>query len=362
MSCFSTSIINWYSQNKRDLPWRHTRSPYKIWVSEIMLQQTRVDQGIGYYNRFIAAFPTVHDLANAPLDDILKLWQGLGYYSRARNMHVTAKCIVKEYDGNFPTAYSGLIKLKGIGDYTASAIAAFAFKVPIAAVDGNVYRIFSRYYGIFTPIDTTQGKKELNAIAQEMVDKLQPDIYNQAIMDFGALMCSPKKPRCYDCPLMESCYAFRNGCVDQLPAKSKKITQRIRYFSYIMIKQGKFTYVHKRQGKDIWHSLYDFPMVETVKEMEPEAIVKSKEWKILFGRARVNILHISDLTKYPLSHQLLMTRFYIVELPSSTYLPQGDFIKIKIADLDQYSTPILIDSYMAAEPTKKYFRGKQADK
>jgi A/G-specific adenine glycosylase len=323
-----------------------------------MLQQTRVDQGIGYYSRFISAFPTVQDLASAPLDNVLKLWQGLGYYSRARNLHVTAKCVVDEYNGSFPTSYEGLIKLKGVGDYTASAIAAFAFRQPIAAVDGNVYRIFSRYYGVFTAIDTTRGKKELSAIAQEMVDDLQPDIYNQAIMDFGALMCSPKKPQCYDCPLIESCYAFRNGCVDRLPAKSKKIVQRTRYFSYLMIKQGKYTYIRKRQGKDIWHSLYDFPMIEAEKELMPVAITSTKEWKELFGRAKATILHVSDLVKYPLSHQKLMTRFYIVELSSAAYLPQGDFIKIRIADLDQYSTPVLIDSYMAAEAAEKYFTGR----
>jgi A/G-specific adenine glycosylase len=320
-----------------------------------MLQQTRVDQGIGYYNRFIAIFPTVYDLANAPLDNVLKLWQGLGYYNRACNLHVAAKGVVSELGGKFPTSCGELIKLKGVGDYTASAIAAFAFKIPIAAVDGNVYRIFSRYYGVFTPIDTTQGKKELNALAQEMVDKSQPDVYNQAIMDFGALMCSPKKPQCYDCPLLESCYAFRNGCVDRLPAKSKKIVQRTRYFSYLMIKQGKYTYIHKRQGKDIWHSLYDFPMIETAKEVKPVTIVKSKEWKELFGKTKVNILHMSDLTKYPLSHQILMTRFYIVELGSAAYLPNGDFIKIKIDELAQYSTPILINNYMAAEAAEKYF-------
>lgn len=357
MNCFSTFIIGWYTQNKRDLPWRHTKNPYKIWVSEVMLQQTRVAQGVGYYRRFISSFPTIQDLASAPLDDVLKLWQGLGYYSRARNLHETAKYVVNELGGKFPQSYEKLIKLKGIGDYTASAIAAFAFRQPVAAVDGNVYRIFSRYYGIYTPIDTTQGKKELNALAQEMVDRQQPDIYNQAIMDFGALMCSPKKPKCYDCPVIESCYAFRNGCVDQLPAKSKKVVQRIRYFSYLMIKQGKYTYIRKRQAKDIWHSLYDFPMIETEKDVKPENIVKEKEWKSLFNKARVNILHVSELTKYPLSHQVLMTRFYIVELGSSTYLPQGDFIKIKIEELDRYSTPILIDSYMAAEAAGKYFVG-----
>lgn len=362
MSNFSAGIISWYDLNKRDLPWRHTQDPYKIWVSEVMLQQTRVAQGIGYYNRFTAAFQTVQDLASAPLDDILKLWQGLGYYSRARNMHETAKYIVEELRGDFPKTYEGLIKLKGVGDYTASAITAFAFKQPIAAVDGNVYRIFSRYFGVFTPIDTTEGKKELHAIAQDMVDKTQPNTYNQAIMDFGAMMCSPKKPQCYDCPLLESCYAFRNGYVDQLPAKSKKIVQRIRYFSYIMIKQGGFTYIRKRQEKDIWHSLYDFPMIESKELLEPEAIVKSKEWKGLFGRAKVNILHVSELTKYPLSHQLLFTRFYIVELASSTYLPQGDYIKIKIDKLSQYSTPILIDSYMAAEAAEKYFTDKRINK
>lgn len=358
MNFFSEIIISWYAQNKRDLPWRKTQDPYKIWISEIMLQQTRVIQGLTYYLQFVSALPTVKDLANASLDDVLKLWQGLGYYSRARNLHETAKYIVNELDGRFPQSYNGLIKLKGIGDYTASAIAAFAFKQPIAAVDGNVYRIFSRYYGIFLPIDTAQGKKELNAIAQKMVHRTKPDIYNQAIMDFGALVCSPKKPECYKCPILESCYAFRNGVVNRLPVKSKKIVQRVRYLSYIIIRQGKYTYIHKRQGRDIWHSLYDFPVIETAMEVKPDAIAKLKEWEELFGKAKVNILHISALTKYPLSHQLLMTRFYIVELNNSVYLPLDGFIKIKIADLGQYSTSTLIDSYMAAEPVEKYFTGR----
>lgn len=355
MSNFSASIISWYKLNKRELPWRETTDPYKIWISEVMLQQTRVAQGLGYYLRFTEAFPTVYDLANASQDEVLKLWQGLGYYSRGRNLHQTAQQIVKEHNGLLPNTYDGLMKLKGVGDYTASAIAAFAFKQPIAAVDGNVYRIFSRYFGVFTPIDTTQGKKELHTLAQEMVDPNRPDTYNQAIMDFGALMCTPKKAQCYSCPLLDSCYAFRNSCVDQLPSKSKKVKQRIRYFSYIMVKQGSYTYIRKRKENDIWHSLYEFPMLETPKDIAPQNISKTKGWKALFGGSKLNILHISELSKYPLSHQQLMVRFYIAEPKNSDFTLGKDYIKIPIDEVHQYSIPRLIDAYMVAEPTEKYF-------
>ncbi len=355
---FSEAIISWYQHNKRELPWRETTDPYKIWVSEIILQQTRVAQGYSYYLRFTTAFPTVKALAEASLDDVLKQWQGLGYYSRARNMHQTAKFIVAGCKGKFPQSYEELMKLKGIGDYTASAIATFAFKVPIAAVDGNVYRIFSRYLGISTPIDTTQGKKEIHAIAQEMVDKDRPDIYNQAIMDFGATVCSPKKPLCYECPVFESCYAFRNSCVNKLPAKSKKIKVRTRYFSYFLIKYGDFTYIKKRQNDDIWHSLYEFPLIETSEEQNPDDIRKTEGWKQLFGRATANILSVSPLIKYPLSHQSLMVRFYIVELQSISYLLRNSYTKVRIDGVSDYSTPRLIDSYMVAEATEKYFTTK----
>jgi len=343
---FSFLIIEWYSVHKRDLPWRNTRNPYKIWISEIILQQTRVAQGMGYYHRFIAAFPTIQALATASLDEVLKLWQGLGYYSRARNLHETAKHIVTQLDGKFPESYKELIKLKGIGDYTASAIVSFAFKVPVAAVDGNVYRVLSRYYGIFTPIDSTKGKKELNTLAQAMVDKLQPDTFNQAMMDFGALMCTPQKPVCNECPLHESCYAFRYDCISQLPVKSKKTAQSTRYFSYILIKQGKYTYIHKRQAKDIWHSLYEFPLIETMEEVKPEDLPQTKQWQELFGNEKITITHISPLNKHVLSHQLIMNRFYVVELDNKQYKPQVDFIKIKMADFNKYSTPKMIENFI----------------
>lgn len=358
MNNFTKAIIQWYTHNKRDLPWRETSDPYKIWISEVILQQTRVVQGLGYYLRFTSAFPTVIALANAPLDDVLKLWQGLGYYSRARNLHQTAKQIVEIYDGKIPSTYSELIKLKGIGDYTASAIAAFAFKVPIAAVDGNVFRIFSRYYGIDTPIDTTQGRKTLHAIAQEMVDRSRPDVYNQAIMDFGSLMCSPQKPDCFNCPVLESCQAFRSGTVDLLPAKSKKIKVRTRYFSYILIRHGSYTYLHQRQDKDIWHSLYEFPLIESDKELSVEELLKTAEWNELVGNAEVSILNVSPIVKHPLSHQNLLVRFYIVEVQKVSYSLSMNYKKVPINEVDSYSTPRVIDSYMAAEPAERYFTGK----
>src|ERR1043165_6651460 len=259
MKHFSGKIMTWYEQNKRDLPWRNTRDPYLIWLSEVILQQTRVDQGMAYYHKFAEAFPTVKDLAKADSDKVMKLWQGLGYYSRARNLHAAAKMVAGKYKGVFPASYEGIKELKGVGDYTAAAIASFAFKLPHAVVDGNVYRVLSRVFGIETPIDSTQGKKEFNKLANELLDISNPADHNQAVMEFGSQFCKPVNPDCKSCFFNTKCFAFKHSKVPELPVKSKKTKVRSRYLNYFIIvdKNGSI-FVHKRQKKDIWEGLYEF--------------------------------------------------------------------------------------------------------
>jgi A/G-specific adenine glycosylase len=355
LSSSSDTLIDWYQSNKRDLPWRKTRDPYAIWVSEVILQQTRVAQGLAYYHRFLENFPTVQSLAAAPLDAVMKVWQGLGYYTRARNMHVAAEQVVKEHKGKFPYTYEGLRSLRGVGDYTASAIGAFAFDIPRPAVDGNVYRIMARMFGVFTPIDTPAGQRELYDLSMEVLDKKRPALFNQAIMDFGGTLCTPKNPACGNCPFVDSCYAFRNACIDQLPTKSKKVKVRDRYFTYLMVRYKDFTFIHQRGEKDIWHSLYEFPLIETVKPATLKMLKKTPEWKDWFDKEKLTVLHVSEAMKHMLSHQRLYAQFYILEAKRLPYMLAQNFLQVKIDSVSGYSTPRLIDSYMAAEPVEKYF-------
>ncbi|CAM3979070.1 A/G-specific adenine glycosylase [Flavobacterium weaverense] len=264
---FSNLLIKWYLQNKRDLPWRNTTDPYPIWLSEIMLQQTRVAQGMPYFLSFTTAFPTVFDLATASEEQVLKLWQGLGYYSRARNLHKTAQYIASDLNGIFPDNYNELLKLKGVGEYTAAAIASFSYNEVVPVVDGNVFRVLSRYFDIETDITQASAKKEFAALAFELMPKDNPAIFNQAIMEFGALQCVPKSPNCTICVFNESCAALQKKKVDQLPVKSKKIKVRNRYFNYIVASdESENTIIHKRIAKGIWHNLYEFPLLETDQE------------------------------------------------------------------------------------------------
>ncbi len=352
---FSNDLIEWYHPNKRDLPWRDTRNPYHIWISEIILQQTRVNQGLGYYLRFIETFPTIVQLANAPLDAVLKVWQGLGYYTRARNIHQTAKFVVTELGGVMPNSYAELIKLRGIGDYTAAAIAAFAFDEPVAAIDGNVYRIYSRVFGIYAPIDKGDGKKMLRKIAHDELDKNQPATFNQAIMDLGGQVCLPKNPLCESCPVSSMCYAFRNREVDNLPAKAGKTKVRDRYFYYLLIRLGEFTYIRQRNAKDIWHSLFEFPLIERSTPLSIEEVFLTEEWLDICGSGKVEITYVSDEVKHLLSHQRLFTRFFVIEMSSSSYLLQKNFMKVPVNGMAHLSTPRLIERFLAAEPAVKYF-------
>jgi len=261
---FTKSLTQWYLQNKRDLPWRNTVDPYPIWLSEIILQQTRVAQGTPYFLSFLNAFPTVFDLANANEEQVLKLWQGLGYYSRARNLHKTAQFVAQELSGVFPPTYKDLLKLKGVGEYTAAAIASFSYNEAVPVVDGNVFRVLSRYFDVETDIAVASAKKEFAALAFELMPKDNPALFNQAIMEFGALQCVPKSPNCGICIFNESCAALQKKKVDQLPVNNKKLKVRNRYFNYLVVSdENENTIIQKRTAKGIWHNLYEFPLIET---------------------------------------------------------------------------------------------------
>ena len=261
-SVFAKNLLRWYPLNKRDLPWRNTKDPYIIWLSEIILQQTRVAQGLPYFERFLSSYPTVGDLAAAPIEEVMRLWQGLGYYSRARNLHACARDVAYNKGGNFPTTYQDLLQLKGVGSYTAAAIASFAFGERVAVVDGNVFRVLSRYFGLEVDIGSTKGKKAFEALANEVISHSDPDEYNQAIMEFGSLQCTPKKPLCEDCPLASSCFAYKHNMVSQLPVKEKKTKISRRAFLYFHVNCGDEILVKERGPNDIWQGLVDFPLEE----------------------------------------------------------------------------------------------------
>ncbi len=334
---FSEKILFWYANNKRDLPWRSTHNPYNIWLSEIMLQQTRVAQGIPYYLKFVEHFPTVYDLASASEEKVLKLWQGLGYYSRARNLHATAKNIVTNYNGQFPNTYKELLKLKGVGDYTASAIASISFKEPEPVVDGNVYRVLSRYFGIAIPINSTEGIKYFKKIAYKVMSAIDIRDYNQGIMEFGAIQCTPKSPNCNNCPLNDSCVALKDNMVVELPIKVKKVKVKNRYFNYVVVVDvDEHTLIQQRTGKGIWQNLFEFPLIETTKEIDIE------ELKEHIGDI-VSLDSVSNMYQYnenkivhKLSHQHLHTKFWFVKTKSK--LKNG----VPLKSLSKYPVPVLI--------------------
>lgn len=340
---FSKLLLAWYQQNKRDLPWRHETDAYKIWLSEIILQQTQVVQGLSYYQKFVKHFPTVKHLAKAPEDEVLKLWQGLGYYSRARNLHNAAKHIVEKHKGKFPTTYEEIRALKGVGDYTAAAIASFAYGQPYAVVDGNVYRVLSRVFGIGTPIDTTEGKKQFQQLANELLYKKDPGQYNQAIMEFGAMYCKPANPDCESCIFSSSCEAKAKKSVARLPVKEKKTAIKKRYFNYLVcIDKNKNIRVNKRLDKDIWQGLYEFDLIETTQETEWEKLMQQKEMKRIIGKAGT-LTHTSELYKHVLSHQHLYARFYILKLNNRF---ESDETVINSKNWQKLAFPRLIDKFI----------------
>ena len=337
MDRFSTLIREWYRQNSRNLPWRNTKNPYCIWLSEIILQQTRVQNGLVYYLKFIKRFPTIYELAIADEDEVLNLWQGLGYYSRARNLHAAAKTIVEDFNGVFPSTYESIISLKGVGDYTASAVSSFAFNLPEAVVDGNVYRLLARYLGIYTPIDSGQGKKEFKKVASILLDKENPAEHNQAIMEVGALICKPKKPNCLACPLNSSCIAFQKSTFLELPVKEKKMKVRDRFFHYLIIQYNNHVFVKKRGPGDIWQGLYDFPVIEELKISKKPILNKEFE--------NLKLLKEDGFFKHLLSHQKIHARFWICETLDNDELSK-DYELLNVNELSLYPMPQLLIRYL----------------
>jgi A/G-specific adenine glycosylase len=342
---FSNLLIKWYLQNKRDLPWRSTTNPYPIWLSEIMLQQTRVAQGTPYFSAFTAAFPTVFDLAAASEEQVLKLWQGLGYYSRARNLHKTAQYVASELSGVFPPTYNELLKLKGVGEYTAAAIASFSYGEAVPVVDGNVFRVLSRYFDVETDIALASTKKEFAALAFELMPKDNPATFNQAIMEFGALQCVPKSPNCSICIFNESCAALQKKKVDQLPVKSKKVKVRNRYFNYLVVAdENENTVIQKRTAKGIWHNLYEFPLIETDKEEEFDHVAEQIQKDFYTDDEVVSIMACNEKSiVHKLSHQHLHIKFWKVNVKGN--VANG----IDSETLKSFPFPIVIHNFIEKE-------------
>jgi len=334
----NSELLNWYKSVKRDLPWRETKNPYKIWMSEIILQQTRVNQGLPYYERFIAAFPKVEDLSNAKEDEVLKLWEGLGYYSRARNLHFTAKLVANEFGGIFPNTYKGLLELKGVGPYTAAAIGSISFGLPVAAVDGNVYRVLSRYFGIMGSIDETATKKKITELANKILAKKDAGNHNQAMMELGATVCSPISPNCEECPLNVSCNAFEQNLQTQLPVRSKKTKVRDRFFYYSVLLSNNEVLVSRRGSGDIWQGLYEFPLLETASRLKDSEIIEQLSLK-----TNDVIMNVSQEFKHILSHQRIFAKFVLLKSGS---FEGSNFMKVKVEKLKEFAFPRLINRYL----------------
>lgn len=340
---FTINLLKWHhSENNRQMPWKGEKDPYRIWISEIILQQTRVDQGWTYYENFIGKFPDVHALANASDEEVYKSWEGLGYYSRCRNLLVTARTICDSYKGVFPSTYQKIISLKGIGPYTAAAISSFAFNEKQAVVDGNVQRVLARYLGIFAEVDTSAGKKLFADAANKLIDPSSPGIYNQAIMDFGAEICRPRNPLCTSCPLRSDCYAFNNNVVHQLPIKKKQAAVKERWFYYFMIEYGDAVYVRKREAKDIWQNLHEFVVFESQSEDDSAATSFLNQ---LLQHQTFIITSKSIILSQKLTHQRIKGRFLRVQLkqPAETL---SNYKLVKKINLNEYAFPRFINAYL----------------
>lgn len=347
---FSQSLIKWYHHNKRQLPWRETNDPYKIWLSEVIFQQTRIEQGLEYYLKFIERFPTVQHLANASEDEVLKLWQGLGYYSRARNLHAAAKTIIKKFDGRFPDNYSHILSLKGIGPYTAAAIASIAFNLPHPVVDGNVSRVISRWFAIEEPINSLVGRKKIEAAVLELISGHSPGTFNQALMEFGALYCKPKNPDCESCIFNMSCLAYQKKLVSKLPLKIKNQPPKKRFFNYLFIVSGEVgqqkVCIKKRPEGDIWQGLYDFPLIETESEADTKNLVESPAWQQVFDGTKPIIEKVSREFRHQLTHRQILARFIKVIIKGNFLLPTNTYIHIELNNLVDYPVPRLIEQYL----------------
>lgn len=342
---FVQQLLLWNTeQNDRAMPWKGEKDPYKIWLSEIILQQTRVEQGLDYYNRFIATFPNVHLLAAAGEDQVFKLWEGLGYYSRCKNLIASARHISSVLGGKFPDSYENIRSLKGVGPYTAAAIASFAFNLPHAVVDGNVYRVLSRFFGIETPIDSTEGKATFSSLAGKLLPQKTPGIYNQALMDFGAVICKPKAPQCNTCLLSKQCNALASGRVDQLPVKEKSIIKKTRWLYYFIADYKGKVYVRKRGAKDIWENLYEFILIEDKPALTITELLESAALKDIFGQQALGIQHISGVYRQQLTHQTICGQFFKVKLAQKPASNAYETVALK--DLDQLPFPKFITQYL----------------
>ena len=342
----SKILIDWYKLNMRTLPWRDTNDSYKIWVSEVILQQTRVAQCLNYYLQFIETFPTVYTLAQFSEKEVLKQWQGLGYYSRARNLHQGAKKVVDEYNGILPSTYKEIITIKGIGAYTAAAILSIAYNKPYAVVDGNVYRVLSRLFAIDTPIDSTEGKKQFATLADNLLDRMRPGMHNQALMEFGALCCTPAQPLCQSCPLSHLCDANKLNMQVDFPVKSKKVNVRKRFFHYFNIKYKEYIYLNKRVDNDIWKNMYEFPLIETAKDTNLVDLMDSDSFKGIFKNTEIVIHSVSKKIKHVLTHQHIYAKFYVIEIVDSDLLLKKLFLRINEEDISLYPISRLIHRYL----------------
>ena len=347
MNILHDTLINWYTENRRDLPWRNNPTPYQVWLSEVILQQTRVNQGMDYYLRFVEKWPTVSELARASEEEVLKMWQGLGYYSRARNLHRCARQIVTEYNGQFPADFKQLKRLQGIGDYTAAAIASIAFNLPHAVVDGNVYRVLSRLYDIDTPINTKDGQALFSQLANDLLNREQPSLHNQAMMEFGALHCTPKNPNCLLCPLQAQCLAFAHQTMLQRPVKLQKVKVTTRYFNYLVIRMNDSVYLHKRSNNDIWKNLYDFPCIESERPMTVEEVVDMEPFQQLLEGNTFKISKVSPIYTHKLTHRTILAQFIEIKLDEELLQIQTkDLFLTRESDLGNYPIPRLIDLYL----------------
>lgn len=338
---FARLLIEWYHEHKRDLPWRNTNDPYLIWISEIILQQTRVAQGYAYYQRFIERFPNLESLAASEENEVLKYWQGLGYYSRARNLHQAAISV----NGVFPVKYEDILKLKGIGTYTAAAICSFAYNQPHAVVDGNVYRVLSRFFGINEPIDSGKGKKIFASLAHDLLDKIQPALYNQAIMDFGALQCTPLSPDCTVCPFKNRCFAFNHNMVSSLPIKQNKTKTSERFFYYLLIRDNGNIYLNKRTENDIWKNLYELPLIESNTALAVDDFIRKQEFASIFKEDSVVNVRLLNKTKHVLSHRIIYADFYELEAQDIKMDFLSKYTRLNMADLELYPVSRLMHNF-----------------
>jgi len=343
MRDFSKTLLEWYRQNKRELPWRDEQNPYKIWVSEIILQQTRIAQGCDYYLRFVERFPNISQLAEASEDEVLKYWQGLGYYSRARNLHAGAKYIMKNHKGIFPENHADILKIKGVGEYTAAAIASFAFQLPFPAVDGNLFRVLTRIFGITTPIDTAAGKKEVTKLAMQLINSTHTGTFNKALMDFGSLQCTPSLPKCSDCCFSFFCVAKKQDLTTLLPVKSKKISIKIRHFYYLHIINGEKNYICKRSAKDIWQGLYEFPLIESEKKLLQEEILGHPYTVGILKNCQWAIETISPVYKHQLSHQTIFGQNLVIKINKGMPLFGKNMLAVSIKELERYPISRLME-------------------